>query len=159
MAGAENKPHSFIRSTAGLLTAAAGFITAVAALVGALIAVGVIGGDADGTTTRATPTPIATCDATVLINIAERTVQREISGVKVAGGTLQACQKSYALLRIEPDNSRCPPACLDPLNFFFQIIRDEWQVIDYGSGITCSDPDLFFALREACRQLGLLRPS
>ena len=69
--------------------------------------------------------------------------------------SIQECQNGYARVYAHPGNVPAGSHVEDSEQVFLKDAEGEWTVITSGTGITCTDSDLWPELREACVGLGL----
>lgn len=69
--------------------------------------------------------------------------------------SIQECRAGYAWVLAHPGNIPAGSNVEESEQVFLRNEGGEWIVIASGTGISCSDPDLFPDLEQACSELGL----
>ena len=69
--------------------------------------------------------------------------------------SIQECQNGYARVYAHPGNAPAGSHVEDGEQVFLKHAEGEWSVITSGTGIVCTDSDLWPELRQACVGLGL----
>ena len=68
------------------------------------------------------------------------------------------CQGGYAHVFAVPDRTVCTTygyRCMENEQLFLRDDGGSWVLIDMGTGLTCTEPDKYATIVEACHALGL----
>ena len=109
-------------------------------------------------TETSTPAAQAPCGAEVFLPVLEKEFDNEATSLRIVGAEVKRCRNDHAVVFAVPDESVCQPgigSCFEREQVFLGWTGDSWQILTYGTGITCEVPGFETGeIGAICRALG-----